>query len=214
MQLMLNTLLTAIYPMLSRIAIQDPIKFTIRIKSLLNITILFGVWASICFALFSRDLISLLFGNAYIITSKILLTQCWFTLMFAIFSIIGTVLSAYEKQRLLAILSMIYTLVSFPIFYFGSKFGAIGLSISFVIASFINMSYHWIYFIKSLEKGISIVYSIAIFSLIGILTFLTYNYEFNISLIMKFLLLIIITLSTLFYFYKTEYKNLMIDLNK
>ena len=211
MQLMLNTLLTAIFPMLSRIAIHDPIKFKIRIKSLLNITILFGVWASFCFALFSRDLISLLYGEAYINTSKIILTQCWFTLMFAIFCIIGTVLSAFDKQRLLAILSMIYTLISFPIFYFGSKFGAIGLSISFVIAAFINMTYHWIYFIKLLKKGISIEYSLSIFSLIGILTFLTYNYEFNISMIMRITLLIIITLSTLFYIYKIEYKSIITD---
>jgi O-antigen/teichoic acid export membrane protein len=212
MQLMLNTLLTSMFPMLSRLALNDTKKFTIRIKSLLNITIIAGVWASICFALFSHDFVLLLYGDAYKTAANIILTQCWYTLMFAIFCIIGTVLSALDKQKLLSILSIIYTLISFPLFYFGSKYGAMGLAISFVIAAFINMTYHWIIFRNLLQRGISIVYSFSIFSIIGILTFLTYKYEFTISILMRLILLIIITLLVISYIYKIEYTKIKFEL--
>jgi O-antigen/teichoic acid export membrane protein len=209
---MLNTLLTAIFPMLSRLAIHDSKKFVFRIKSLLNITIMLGIWASFSFALFSHNVVEFLYGNVYKTTAEIIVIQCWYTLLFAIFCIIGTVLSALDKHRLLSFLSMIYTIISLPLFYLGSKDGAIGLSIAFVISAFINMTYHWIIFRKALDNEITIIYSASLFFIIGLLIYLSYNFNFNISIIIKFIIEIFITLFFIIIFYKTEYKKLSIIL--
>lgn len=52
--------------------------------------------------------------------------------------------------------SLILVTLGFPIFYIGSKFGAIGLASSFVIAAYIHMTYHWIVFKKLLAPYLTL----------------------------------------------------------
>jgi len=197
--------------MLSRLAIHDHNKFSIRIISLLNITIILGVWSSICLALFSNEVVILLYGNEFQTTAKIILTQCWYTLLFAILSIIGTVLSALDKQKLLSILSIISTLISVPILFFGSKNNAIGLSVSFVIAACINITYHWIILFKYLKYRIPIGYTLFLIFFIGTLIIFSYYYVFTIPVIIKLIIFLIMTLFVTLYIFKIEFKKLKID---
>jgi O-antigen/teichoic acid export membrane protein len=214
LQMMLSMLLTALFPMLSRLAIDNKPLFAQRIKSLLNIITLTGIWGSLCFSLFSKDIVKLLYGNAYITTANVILVQCWFTVLFAIFCTIGTVLSALDKQKLLATLSIFYGVIASPIFYFGTRYGAIGLAWSFVIAAFLNMTYHWIIFRNLLEKRLSIKYSIIMFSSIGVLAFVTYRYKVEFSLIYRLSIGILLSLALFSYIYKVEYSKLSILINK
>ncbi len=208
LQMMLSMLLTALFPMLARLAINDKVLFAKRVKSLLNIIILTGIWGSLCFSLFSQDIVKLLYGEAYITTANVILIQCWFTVLFAIFCTIGTILSALDKQKLLATLSIIYGVVASPIFYFGTKYGATGLAWAFVIAAFINMTYHWVIFRNLMEKHISILYSFAIFGSIGLLSFLTYYYKIKYSFSIRLVIGLLLSSALLTYIYKFEFLKL------
>ncbi len=210
LQMMLSMLLTALFPMLSRLAVDNNLLFAERVKSLLNIIVLTGIWGSLCFSLFSEDIVKLLYGDAYITTANVILVQCWFTVLFAIFCTIGTILSALDKQKLLATLSIFYGVIAAPIFYFGTKYGAIGLAWSFVIAAFLNMTYHWVIFRNLLEKHISLLYSIIIFASIGILSYLTYNFKIELSFLFRLCLGIILSAVFFIYMYKVEFLKLKI----
>ena len=205
LQMMLSMLLTALFPMLARLAVDNKELFAQRVKSLINIIALTGIWGALCFALFSRDIVTLLYGNAYVTSANVILIQCWFTILFAIFCTIGTVLSALDKQKLLATLAIIYGIVAAPIFYYGTKYGATGLAWAFVIAAFINMTYHWIIFSNLLGKHISILYSIFLFSTIGLLSFLSYFYKIEYSLPIRILIGIFLSIVIVGYLYKVEY---------
>ncbi len=205
LQMMLSMLLTALFPMLARLAVDNKPLFAERVKSLLNIIILTGIWGSLCFALFSFDIVRLLYGKAYVTSANVILIQCWFTVLFAIFCTIGTVLSALDKQVLLAKLSIIYGVLAAPFFYFGTKYGATGLAWAFVVAGFVNMTYHWIIFRKLLENRISIVYSFSIFILIGILSYLTYQYKIEFALGIRLVIGALLSAALFGYMYKVEY---------
>ena len=208
LQMMLSMLLTALFPMLARLAVENKPLFAERVKSLLNIIILTGIWGSLCFALFSFDIVRLLYGKAYVTSANVILIQCWFTVLFAIFCTIGTVLSALDKQVLLAKLSIFYGVLAAPFFYFGTKYGATGLAWAFVIAGFVNMSYHWIIFRKLLENRISIIYSFTIFILIGVLSYLTYTYKIEYSLGFRLVIGLMLSAALFGYMYKVEYLKL------
>ena len=209
LQMMLNLLLTALFPMLSRLAIVNKPLFAKRVKSLMNIIILSGILGSVLFALFSNDVVHLLYGDAYKTSANVILIQCWFTVLFAIFCTIGTVLSALDKQKLLSRLSIIYAITAIPIFYIGTKYGATGLAWAFVIAAFINMTYHWVIFRNSLEKQISIYYSITIFGTIVVLCLYTALYLIKLTFLLKLLLGLVLAILLFVYVYKIEYKNLL-----
>lgn len=209
LQMMLNLLLVALFPMLSRLATEDKPLFAKRVKSLMNIIILSGILGSVFFALFSNDVVYLLYGEAYKTSARVILIQCWFTVLFAIFCTIGSVLSALDKQKLLSRLSIIYATTAFPIFYVGTKYGAIGLAWAFVIAAFVNMTYHWVIFRNLIDQNISILYSISIFSIIGILSFYTGFYEINIPFVIRLCLGLVLSILFVAYIYKIEYKNML-----
>jgi len=208
LQMMLNLLLASLFPMLSRLAIDNKPLFAIRVKSLMNIIIFSGILGSVLFALFSNDVVHLLYGDAYKTSAKVILIQCWFTVLFAIFCTIGSVLSALDKQKLLSQLSIIYSVTAFPIFFIGAKYGAIGLAWAFVIAAFINMTYHWVIFRNSLDKNISIFYSLIIFFTICILCLYTGIYMVEMSLNVRLIQCLFLLSLFIFYIFKIELKNL------
>jgi O-antigen/teichoic acid export membrane protein len=185
MQMVLAMSLTSLYPSLSRLAFTNKQLFTERIKNLLNILVIVGVWGSICFTLFSKEVVLLLYGEAYLDSAKVILIQCWFTILYAIFCTIGTVLNSYDRQRQIAILSMIYGILGFPIFFIGAKNGAIGLACAFVLAGYINMTYHWIVFKKLLSPYLTFSYSFKLFSVIILATICSLLIPFEYNFIIK-----------------------------
>lgn len=210
LQMVLNMLLTALFPMFSRLAIDNKDVFVSRVRSLLNIIVLFGIWGCICFALFCKDVVLLLYGSAYLTSANVILIQCWFTVIFAIFCLIGTVLSAHDKQKLLATLSIIYGIVATPIFFFGTRFGAIGLAWCFVVAALVNMTYHWVIFRKVLLNKISYTYSILVFGSIGVLSWATSAYPIDWPLTVRVGAAILLSILAFGYLYKVEYKKIKI----
>lgn len=210
LQMMLSMLETALFPMFARIAIDNKELFAKRVISFLNIIILTGIWGSLCFALFSYDIVHLLYGKAYSTSANVILIQCWFTVMFSISCTIGMVLNALDKQKLLTQMSVIYAITSAPVFFIGTKFGAIGLASAFVIAAFLNMTYQWVIFRNLLQKRISILYSFRIFFIIGMLALGTAMFKIEFSIWLRLAVGLILSICLFIYIYKIEYLKLKI----
>jgi O-antigen/teichoic acid export membrane protein len=208
LQTMLNLLLVALFPMLSRLAVDNKPLFAKRVQSLMNIIIISGILGAVLFALFSNDVVLLLYGDAYKESANVILIQCWFTVLFAIFCTIGTVLSALDQQKLLSRLAMIYATTALPIFFIGTKYGATGLAWAFVIAAFLNMTYHWVIFRNLLEKRISIFYSVSIFATIAILCIYTGLYEINLPFLLRLLFGLVLSILFFAYIFKIELKKI------
>lgn len=209
LSMVLGMALTSIYPSLSRLALENKELFTKRIKNLINVMVIIGVWACICFTLFSREVVLLLYGKAYLGSAKVMLIQCWFTLLYGIFCTIGTVLSSFDKQRTLAILSIIYGTLALPIFYMGAKYGAIGLAWAFVIAAYIHMTYHWIVFKNLLSPYLTFSYSFKLFSIIILATICSLFVPFEYSFTLKIILGISITLIAGYFLKYKELKKIL-----
>lgn len=199
MQLALNMALTSLYPSFSRLALTNKKLFTERIMNLINLIVIVGVCCCICFTLFSKEVVVLLYGEPYLESARVILIQCWFTVLFAVFCTIGMVLSSFDKQKLLAILSIIYGVIGVPFFLIGSKSGAIGLAWAFVIAGFLNMTYHWVVFKNLLSSQITIGYSVRLFSFLIIATIGSLYIPFEFSLIVKLIIGLSVTILAGFY---------------
>lgn len=208
LQLVLNTMMTALFPMFSRLAIGNINLFAVRIKSLLNILVIVGILGCIGFSFFCKEVVILLYGVEFLDSANIILIQCWFTVLFGIFCVIGLVLSALDKQRLLAILSIIYGSSAIPIFYFGTRYGAIGLAVAFIIAALVNMTYHWFVFIKVLQNKVSLGYTLLIFVPLILSGIITTTLTVNLELFPKILAMFILFAISAIYIFKVEIKRI------
>src|ERR1035437_89648 len=210
MQMALGMALTSLYTSLSRLAFTNKELFTERIKNLMNFLVIIGVWGCICFTLFSKEVVLLLYGKAYLDSAKVILIQCWFTMLYSIFCTIGMVLSSYDKQRTLAILSIIYSILALPIFYMGAKYGAIGLAWAFVIAAYINMTYHWIVFKNLLSPYLTFNYSFKLFSIIILATICSLFVPFEYNFIIKIVVGISVTIIAGYYLKNKVIKKVLL----
>lgn len=210
MQMILAVLLTSIYPSLSRLAFEDKELFTTRMKNILNLLLIVGIWACFCFTLYSREVVLLLYGIEYIDSARVILIQCWFTMLYSIFSAIGTTLMSFDKQRVMAILSIIYGTLAFPVYFIGSKYAAIGLAWAFVIAAFLHMTYHWIVFKNLLSPYLTWGYTARLFLTLGIAMACSLFIPFEFSFILKIMVGLCITIIAGLYLKFVELKKITI----
>ena len=167
MLLVIMTALAALYPGLSLAGVADGSRFlrTIRL-SLLSIS-LFGAAGATTISFLRQELVLLLFGPAYQLTADAMAFQCWFTVLMAIYSLIGTTLAARDRQKWLAFLSSVYTVLSLPILWFGAGYGATGLATAILLGAILNLPYHWAAFQRSLPQPLSTPFALAVLLILG-----------------------------------------------
>ncbi len=158
LELVLLTLMTSLFPVLSRNHEHDKERFSKTI----NITFLslfsIGVLGALVISTFRNEIVELLYGSSYSATADVIAIQCWYVILFGIFCFIGTVLSATNRQVLLSKLSILYAIISAPCLIYGARFGANGLAIGFIVAGILNMTYHLYWIQKSIPKKINVKY--------------------------------------------------------
>ncbi|MCL4544113.1 MAG: oligosaccharide flippase family protein [Chloroflexi bacterium] len=143
MQMLLLTALTALYPGLSRTSGNDDEQFVVTVRrALLGIALLGSVGATTV-GLLRSELALFFFGSAYLPAADSVAFQCWYTVLFAVYSLVGTVLAARDRQRWLAWLSTCYAVSTVPIVWLGAGGGASGLAASMLLAAVVGLSYHW-----------------------------------------------------------------------
>ncbi len=199
LQMLINTALTALFPNLSILWQTNPQAFYEKCKKGILILLLVSITGCLVVTVLSKDIILLLYGKEYEQSSYVIAAQCWYTAIYGFFCFIGNTWGASNKQRRMAILSVISTCISLPIFWYGSKFGAEGLAFSFIISSLINLSYHW-YFLsaKTFTQRISLKYSLSIWGIFLFYMFAGLYIPQQLSLINKLGILIILLIPIVF----------------
>ncbi|MFC2110611.1 oligosaccharide flippase family protein [Bacteroidota bacterium] len=162
--MIITTAMTALFPNLAKLYLVDKVNYVCRIQDGFKLLIYFGVFGAVIITLFRFEIVEFVYGEKYINTALVLTYQVWFMIAFAIFNFIGSILSSSDNENLLTYLSILYAIVSVTILWFGSFHGAEYLSLAFLIASFINLTYHWYFMEKSLSWPFSNIYR---FKLLG-----------------------------------------------
>jgi O-antigen/teichoic acid export membrane protein len=152
MQTLLGTALSSLYPGLSRSGTGDDREFTATTRRALVGIVVLGDAAAVTLTLFRYDLVTLLFGEAYRPSAGVLALIAWFTVLFAVYSLIGTTLAARDRQELLARLSTVYAVLSLPLLWLGAGGGAERLAAATLLAGVANLTYHWYFFQRSLPE--------------------------------------------------------------
>lgn len=163
MQMLLTTLMLALYPGLSRAGVNNIDHFKIVVKHALTGLVLFGTILAVSVSMFRREIILIIFGELYLSAADTLAFQCWHVLFMAVFGLIGMSLAAKDKQSMSAILSTFYALIAVPILWFGAASGAKGLAMAMLLSAVINMSYHWIIFQKCFPAPYPLSFSLYLF---------------------------------------------------
>lgn len=137
----MNTALTAFFPNQSQLFVKDKQLFQKNTVKMITILTGLGIILSAIISLFRWEVVELLYGKVYTCTADVMSYQCWYFVLFSLFSINGVTLGAADAQKTLAACSIIYGIISTPILYYASFYGAQGLSMGYIVASFINLTY-------------------------------------------------------------------------
>jgi O-antigen/teichoic acid export membrane protein len=164
--LFITTAMTALFPNLAKLYLTDKESYKDKIKTALFAIALLGVFGAIAVSLFRSEIVTFLYGKAYQNTGLVMAYQCWFIIAFAFFCFFGSIFSSADKQKLLSYLSIAYAIVSVPILWVGSHYGAEYLSLAFIITAVINMSYHWYFMQKILPTPLTNTFTLKLFGLI------------------------------------------------
>ena len=194
-----NTAMKAIFPALSKLSLENDQKFKNSINDGALLIIFFGTLAAFFVALISPYLIPLLFGNAYFASVASFNLLIWFGVVYALDILLGTALSASDRQNTLAILATVDFIVSMPLLYYGSFQGSFGLSVMRFLSGMIVIFYHWIVFRKLLGKSFNAIDWIYLLFFFGSICFLSVE-TFGINIYLK--IIIVLVLTSVYFLYK------------
>jgi O-antigen/teichoic acid export membrane protein len=207
-QMVLTYAVLAAFPSLSTLWVEDKDKFLKLISKGFQYFLIIGMTMAFLFNLFIEEIVIILFSPEYLPAVKVTQMQVWYTLLMAVNLTISTVFGSINKEKLIFKLSIINGLISIPMLYYGSYYGAYGLSIAFVISFAIMEVIVWKSFTKLLQVKIEndIICWIMILGLFLISTFLiTY-----IILPFKILISILMLAIVIYYLignYKRDYQD-------
>ncbi|MFD2203301.1 oligosaccharide flippase family protein [Shivajiella indica] len=153
-QMVLDYALIAAFPSLSALWISDKKKFYSIISNGFQYFMLVGLALTFLFTLFVEEIVILLFSEAYLPSVTVTQMQVWFTFLMAVNRTISIVFGAINEEKLLFKLSIINAVISIPMLYYGSQFGAYGLSVGYVLSFAILEIYLWIIFTKTIHVKI------------------------------------------------------------
>lgn len=208
--IVVNTALSAVFPILARLYERDFEKFINVFKTMCIAISLIGIGGAFAFTLFRQEIVVLLYGEKYISSSLVLSYQCWYIAVFSVVCLFGTILGAINRQKELGYLSFVCTLIGVPILWYGSQFGAQYLSAAFIISTGINLILHFYVVDKYVQKKISPLFyiKVSLFLIVGY--FISIQIPEEINLYVKIMVFLIASLIVAFFLYKkyfTEVKT-------
>jgi len=197
--------LVAIFPNLSALWFSNKDKFKNFIRVGFKYYMLLGMVLCFLFTLFAKDLFTIIFPENYLPAITVCQLMVWYLFLTSVDSLIGTVLGATNNEKTILRLGMVHSLLSTPILFFSSQYGALGLTSGMVISFSLFQFYLWHVFGKTLsikieERGLM---WLAAASLFGFSYFIAKDFE----LINKIIAGVLIISLTGLYFFKS-YKTL------
>jgi O-antigen/teichoic acid export membrane protein len=154
----------AIFPNLSSLWAKDEDQFYGYISIGFKYFMMLALVLCFLFALFAQDIVKLLFSAKYLPAVKISQLQIWYTFLATVDSLIGFILSAINKDKVILKFGIYKAIFCTPFLYIGSMYGALGLSYGYVISLALFNIYLWIGFKRALNSRISKVAVLWVFS--------------------------------------------------
>lgn len=198
--MILGFALSAIFPNLSSIWINDKKRFYQLVSIGFRYFMITAILLCFIFTLFVREIVTLLFNPNFLPAVKVCQLQVWFAFLMAIFSLMGTILGAINKEKSILKFGFINTLISTPMLYYGSKYGAFGLSCGYVISFAIFGSYYWPAFKKVIN--IKIKNDLLLWTFAFLLFLISYFIPQKTSIIIKIIPVVLVTSAVAIYFSK------------
>ncbi|PRY90883.1 oligosaccharide flippase family protein [Mongoliibacter ruber] len=143
--------LIAIFPNLSAMWVSEKSKFFKVINVGFKYYMLLGILMAFLFTMFAHEILSFLFSPSYLPAVIVCQIQIWFLLLSSIDSMIGTILGATNNEKKIFQLGLINSIVSTPIIFYGSYYGALGLSVAYLITFGLYQFYIWYVFRKAVN---------------------------------------------------------------
>lgn len=147
----INTGLRAIFPFLTKWYQEDFNLFREKISEGFTFIMILGSILAVFFVSTSDLWIEQLFGNDYHNSVPVFNVMIWFGVLFCFDLLLSTCLSSTYQQNTLAIITTIDVIVIFPIYYWGTQYGAIGFAYAKLLGTMVTVIYHIIVFNKVLR---------------------------------------------------------------
>lgn len=203
--MVLDIALIAIFPNLSSLWVSNIAKFKNVISEGFKYYILLGIIMSFMFTMFAYEILGFLFSPSYLPAVIVCQLQIWFLFLSSVDSLIGTILGATNNEKKILKLGIINSILSTPIIFYASYYGAMGLSIAYLTSFSFFQFYIWYIFKKSV--GINIKDKFLMMGLAISLFIISYFLAINLGLIYKIILAVFIILGSI----KIVMKNLPIN---
>lgn len=203
--IIVNTALSAIFPIIARLYERDYNRFIDIFKSMCVAISFIGIGGAFAATLFRKEIVVLLYGEKYISSSLVLSYQCWYIATFSVVCFFGTVLGAINRQKQLSYLSFVCTIIGVPILWYGSQFGAQYLSAAFMVANGINLILHFYVVNIYVKNQISLMFYLKIFSILVIGYFVSIQIPEGLNLNLKIVLFLLSSLLAGLVLYKVYY---------
>ncbi|GAA0879724.1 lipopolysaccharide biosynthesis protein [Algoriphagus jejuensis] len=145
-QMVLNYAVLAAFPSLSALWVADQKKFYSILSNGFQYFLIIGMSLAVVFNLFIEDIVILLFSEEYLPAVKVTQMQVWFTFLMAVNYTISTVFGAINREKVMFNLAVVNGVISIPMMYYASRFGAYGLSVAYVTSFAIMEVVLWITF--------------------------------------------------------------------
>ena len=194
-----STALSALFPNQSKLYVEDRERFgrqTVKILVLMNGL---GLFLAFCISLFRKEFVWVLYGDAYQGTADVMAFQCWYMVMYTIFCFNGSTLGAADSQRKLAVCSIVYALISTPILFITSKYGAKGLAIGYVIASIFNLCYIFPVLRRVLSTAMSKRFMFCCVAMIMVIMLISLCIPMSLHILFRIAILCAILIALFFY---------------
>ncbi|MFS2187014.1 oligosaccharide flippase family protein [Mucilaginibacter sp. Mucisp84] len=203
-KMVINLGMSAVFPSFSNLWVTNKELLLDKLKKTFPLFIIIISFLCFSFTLVSKEVVLILFGAKFLPSVNIIQYQIWFLFIFALNWYIGNIWGATDNQRLLSKWGIANSLIATPFLFIGSKYGGLGLSISYLIAYVIFLPFLYNTFTKSLNIKLNLIrefiWAIILFSLS---VFLPLNTFLWIRII-----LILLVASIIYVVYKSKFKTI------
>ena len=154
-QIIITFSLTAIFPNISAMFVDNISKFRNLVSNGMALFIGLTSLFCFCFTMFSQDIILLIFSEKYLPATRVIQIQVWFLFLNGVSHFITVIFGASNREKQISKIALVNLLISAPFLYYGSFYGALGISYGFIISSVIFTFYVWYQFKSQLNIYIS-----------------------------------------------------------
>ncbi len=206
MSLVIGFALLAIFPNLSALWVDNKEQYRKYVSVGFKYFMIIALTACFLFTLFVADIVVLLFPESYLPAVKVCQLHVWYVFLTSIDSLIGTILGSINKEKLILRFGVIYLIVCTPALYYGSTFGAYGLSVAYVFSFGICQFYVWHVFTKS--TNLKIGHSVIIWTFAAILFVISNTIPFEGTFLFRILISLVVLALAGGYFYRVIMQGL------